>query len=50
MNATERLLLEHMQNSMFQNVTSDDFAFADSLIDQEDLDKVKKEAENHGND
>lgn len=49
MNAVEQTLLEHMENEKFQSVVSDDFAFADSLIDQKDLDNYnKKEANKDG--
>ena len=49
MNAVEQTLLEHMENEKFQSVVSDDFAFADSLIDQKDLDNyIKKEANKDG--
>lgn len=45
MNAVEQTLLEHMENEKFQSVVSDDFAFADSLIDQKDLDNYNKKKE-----
>ena len=50
MTDVERTLLEQMENKNFQNVVSDDFAFADSLIDQKDLDKFlnDKEINNDG--
>ena len=48
MNDVETTLLEQMENEKFQKVVSDDFAFADSLIDQEDLDKINKEANKNG--
>ena len=43
MNKVEKLLLEEMQEDVFQKTVTDDFAFVDSLIDQNDLDKLSDE-------
>lgn len=45
MNKVEKLLLEQMENEVFQKTIADDFAFADSLIDQRDLDKFNSNKE-----
>lgn len=47
MNDVERMLHEQMESDKFQNVVNDSFAFADSLIDQRDLNKYY---EKEGND
>ena len=43
MNNVERVLLERMENEKFQKVMDDNFAFADSLIDMKDLEKLNNE-------
>lgn len=40
MNKVESMLLEQMQDEMFQKTVSDNFEFVDSLIDQTDLDRI----------
>ena len=39
MNDIEKALQDQLLSDKFQKAVSDDFAFADSLIDQRDLDK-----------
>jgi hypothetical protein len=39
-NKIEQMLLEQMEEDKFHDVVNDDFSFADSLIDQSDLDKL----------
>lgn len=51
MNKVESTLLEQMDNKLFQDVISDDFAFADSLVDNDDLNKLNiKEVIEDGSD
>lgn len=47
MNQVEKTVFDKMEADKFQNVVSDDMSFADSLIDQRDIDKYyeKKEAD-----
>lgn len=40
MNNVESLYLEQMQNDNYQQLVHDDFGFADSIIDQHDINKV----------
>lgn len=40
MNPIERMLLEQMESEKFNKTIEDDFSFTDSLIDQNDLDKI----------
>lgn len=46
MNNVEKALHDQLVSDKFQKVVSDDFTFADSLIDQRDLDKIN---DNGGN-
>lgn len=39
----EQMFLEQMETDKFEKAISDDFSFADSLIDQKDLDKYNNE-------
>lgn len=39
----DHLFLEQMESDKFQKIISDDFSFADSLIDQKDLEKINNE-------
>lgn len=45
MRDVENLFLEQMESEKFQKIVNDDFSFADSLIDQEDLNKINNEEE-----
>ena len=47
MNQVEKTVFDKMEADKFQKVISDDMSFADSLIDQRDIDKyyAKKEDE-----
>lgn len=48
----ERMFIEQLDSDIFQSVVNDDFDFADSLIDNQDLDKIfnKEETVNASND
>ena len=46
MNGVEALLKNKMENKNFQEAVSDDFGFVDSLIDQQDLEKLNNDKEN----
>lgn len=51
MNAIESAILKEMDETLFTNVTTDDFSFVDSLVDQQDLDKLtNKECTKNAND
>ena len=41
----EHVFLEQMESDKFQNAVNDDFSFADSLIDNADLDKINNDKE-----
>ena len=43
MNKIEAMLFEQMQEEKFQQTVADNFDFVDSLIDQNDLDKLSDE-------
>lgn len=43
MNKVEQLFMEQMEEDKFHSVVNDDFSFADSLIDNSDLDKINNE-------
>ena len=49
MNQVEKTVFDKMEADKFQKIISDNMSFADSLIDQRDIDKyyAKKEAENN---
>lgn len=42
MNKVESMLLEQMEEEKFHQAVHDNFDFVDSLIDQNDLDKLKE--------
>ena len=41
----DHMFLEQMESDKFQNAVNDDFSFADSLIDNADLNKINKDKE-----
>ena len=41
----DHMFLEQMESEKFQNAVNDDFSFADSLIDNADLNKINKDKE-----
>ena len=43
MREIEKMFLEQVESEKFQRAISDDFSFADSLIDQRDLERINKE-------
>ena len=45
----DNLFLEQLDSDMFQSVVSDDFDFADRLIDDQDLDRILNKKEDMNN-
>ena len=43
MKEIEAMFLDQLESEKFQRAISDDFSFADSLIDQRDLERINKE-------
>lgn len=50
MNQVEKTIFDKMEADKFQKIMSDDLSFADSLIDQRDINKYyeNKEAKSNG--
>lgn len=46
MNKVEKMLLEEMKEDIFHKTVTDNFGFVDSLIDQNDLDKLSDKEDN----
>lgn len=45
MRDVDQVFLEQMESDKFQNAVNDDFSFADSLIDDTDLNKINNDKE-----